>query len=54
MQVKQSELFVLAKRAMRADPEATDEDIALKLSVHPADVRSMDTIRTARRDVAAG
>ena len=51
---KHSELFMLAKRAMRRDPEATDTEIARQLNVHPADQRSMDTIAAARRDLAAG
>lgn len=50
---RHTELFLDAKRLIRAHPQLSDEEVAGQLGIKLADRRSMDTISTARKDVAA-
>jgi hypothetical protein len=50
---RHTELFLSAKRLLRANPGWDDARVAEELGVRAADQRSMDTITAARRDVEA-
>ncbi|GEM_PF-3786661 len=57
MSGEQYRLFQAAKKALRRDPELTDEQVAEAIGI-PARVislggRELDTVRQARSDVAA-
>ena len=50
-------LFQAAKKALRCDPELTDEQVAAEIGIPERIIaiggRELDTIREARRDVQA-
>jgi hypothetical protein len=48
---KQSDMFLRAKAALRASPDATDEEILVQADIP---VGFTDIVATARRDLAAG
>lgn len=49
-----SDLFLAAKKLLRAKPNLTDDELADELGVHKVDARGLDTIRQARKDTQAG